>query len=341
MSKTLIVAELSANHGRSINILKKSIQKAKDIGCDAVKIQTYTPDTITMDCDNEYFQIKDGTIWDGMTLYKLYQQAYTPWEWHKDIFEYARGIGITLFSTPFDKTAVALLEECGNPYYKIASFEINDIPLIEYAATCGKPMIISTGIATEEEIGNAVDACIRKGNEDICLLKCTSQYPAEIEDANLMTMVDMGKRFGTKIGLSDHTEGYSVALTAAVMGASIIEKHFIIDKSISGPDSSFSMEPFEFEEMIQKIRECEKSIGKITYEIDEKKAKSRRFARSLFVVKDVKMGEEITEENIKSIRPSEGIEPKYYYDIIGKRFSYDIKRGTPLKFDMVDGFEKE
>mgnify|MGYP000876403587 FL=1 len=335
MSKTLIVAELSANHGRSINILKKSIQKAKDIGCDAVKIQTYTPDTITLDCDNEYFQIKDGTIWDGMTLYKLYQQAYTPWEWHKDIFEYARGIGITLFSTPFDTTAVDLLEECGNPYYKIASFEINDIPLIEYAATCGKPMIISTGIATEEEIGNAVDACIRKGNEDICLLKCTSQYPAEIEDANLMTMVDMGKRFGTKIGLSDHTEGYSVALTAAVMGASIIEKHFIIDKSISGPDSSFSMEPCEFEEMIQKIRECEKSIGKITYEIDEKKAKSRRFARSLFVVKDVKMGEEITEENIKSIRPADGMAPGRIKDIIGKKFIRDIKKGTPLNEKMV------
>ena len=224
----LMVAEISANHGNQIEIVKKSIQKAKEIGCDAVKIQTYTPDTITLDCDNEYFQIDTGTIWDGTTLHKLYQEAYLPWEWHPELFDYARNIGIILFSTPFDFTAVDLLEECGNPIYKIASFEITDVPLIKYAASKGKPMVISTGIGTEEEIREAVEACRVVGNEDICLLKCTSQYPARIEDANLATMVDMKERFGTKVGLSDHTMGDSVALAAAALGAELIEKHFIL-----------------------------------------------------------------------------------------------------------------
>ena len=332
----MIVAEISANHGKDINIVKKSIDKAKEIGCDAVKIQTYRPDTITMKCSTEYFQINTGTIWDGTTLYDLYDDAYLPWEWHKELFEYAKSIGIVLFSTPFDFTAVDLLEECGNPIYKIASFEINDIPLIQYAAKTGKPMIISTGIATEEEISEAVQACRDVGNEQIVLLKCTSQYPAKIEDANLMTMPDMGLRNNCGYGLSDHTLGDEVAVVAASMGALVIEKHFILDRSIGGPDASFSMEPAEFEEMVRKIRTVETIHGKITYELDEKKMNSRKYARSLFVVEDVKEGDVISEENIKSRRPSDGMEPKYYFDVLGKKFNRDVAAGTPLTKEMID-----
>ena len=333
--KIMIVAEISANHGKDIDIVKQSIIKAGEIGCDAVKIQTYTPDTITMKCSNEYFQIDTGTIWDGTTLYDLYNDAYLPWEWHNELYEFASKNGIVLFSTPFDFSAVDLLEECGNPIYKIASFEINDIPLIEYAAEKQKPMIISTGIGTLLEIQEAVDACNRAGNNDICLLKCTSQYPARIEDANLDTMVDMKERFGCKIGLSDHTIGYDVAVAAAAMGAAVIEKHFILDRSIGGPDASFSMEPEEFRVMIEKVRLLESIRGEITYEIDEKKQKSRKYARSLFVVRDVKRGELVSKENIRSIRPSDGLEPKYYETVLGSRFTRDVKAGTPLSLNML------
>lgn len=339
MDKTImpsIVAEISANHGHDINIVKETIKKAKEIGCDAVKIQTYTPDTITLDCDNEFFQINTGTIWDGTTLHKLYEEAYLPWEWHKELFEYAEGIGITLFSTPFDKTAVNLLEECGNPIYKIASFEITDIPLIKYAASKGKPMIISTGIGTKEEIRDAVDACRAVGNNAICLLKCTSQYPAKLEDANLATMVDMASEFGVKIGLSDHTEGSAVAVAATALGATLIEKHFIIDKSIGGPDASFSMEPDEFKKMIDEIRLIKKTIGNVDYSLSESKISSRKYARSLFVVEDVKAGEVVTEENVRSIRPSDGLAPKYYEEVLGKTFKKDLTKGTPLKIDLLE-----
>ena len=331
----MIVAEISANHGKKIEIVKQSILKAKEIGCDAVKIQTYTPDTITMRCNNKYFQIDTGTIWDGTTLYDLYDDAYLPWEWHQELYEFASENEIILFSTPFDFTAVDLLEECGNPIYKIASFEINDIPLIEYAAKKDKPMIISTGIGTLQEIQEAVEACTRAGNTDVCLLKCTSQYPARIEDANLNTMVDMRERFGCKIGLSDHTIGHDVAVAAAAMGASVIEKHFILDRSIGGPDASFSMEPEEFRVMIEKVRLVESIRGEITYEIDEKKQKSRKYARSLFVVKDFKCGDIVSKENIRSIRPSDGLEPKYYESVLGNMFSRDVEAGTPLSFDML------
>lgn len=333
--RVMIVAEISANHGKSINVVKHSIDKAKEIGCDAVKIQTYRPDTITMQCNNEYFQINNGTIWDGTTLYDLYNDAYLPWEWHMELFDYAKGKGITLFSTPFDFTAVDLLERCGNPIYKIASFEINDIPLIKYAAQKGKPMIISTGIATEDEIREAAEACREVGNNQICMLKCTSQYPARIEDANLLTMPDIGKRNNCDFGLSDHTLGDEVAVVAASMGAKVIEKHFILDRSIGGPDASFSMEPAEFEQMIKKIRMVEKIHGSITYELDEKKKNSRKYARSLFVVKDVEAGESVTEENVKSIRPSDGIAPKYYEAVLGSVFLDCYKAGTPLSFDMI------
>lgn len=336
MKKIKIIAEISANHGHSIDIAKKSIKLAKESGADAVKIQTYTPDTITLNCDNEYFQINNGTIWDGTTLYKLYQEAYTPWEWHKELFNYAKEIGIEIFSTPFDKTAVDLLEELETPIYKIASFEINDIPLIEYVASKGKPMIISTGVGTEEEIKEAVEACRKMGNEDITLLQCTSQYPAKAEDANLVMIKDLVERFNVKAGLSDHTMGSLVASTAVAMGAEVIEKHFIIDRSLGGPDSSFSMTPIEFREMVDNIRNVEKMFGKISYKITEKKKKSFKFKRSLFISKDINKGEIITEENIKSVRPADGISPKYYNCILGKKVKKDLKFGTPLLFEDIE-----
>ena len=281
MKKIKIIAEISANHGHSIDVVKKSIELAKESGADAIKIQTYTPDTITLNCDNEYFQINNGTIWDGTTLYKLYQEAYTPWEWHKELFNYAKEIGIEIFSTPFDKTAVDLLEELETPIYKIASFEINDIPLIEYAASKRKPMIISTGVGTEEEIKEAVEACRKMGNEDITLLQCTSQYPAKLEDANLIMIKDLAERFNVKAGLSDHTMGSLVATTAVAMGAEVIEKHFIIDRSLGGPDSRFSMTPIEFREMVENIRNVEKMFGKISYEITEKKKNEKKYLPKL------------------------------------------------------------
>lgn len=330
-----IIAEISANHGHDINIVKETMLKAREIGCDAVKIQTYKPDSITLDCDNEYFQINNGTIWDGTTLYKLYEEAFLPWEWHKELFDFAREQNIVLFSTPFDSTAVDLLEECGNPIYKIASFEVTDIPLIEYAAAKGKPMIISTGIATEEEIGEVVEACKRMGNDDVTLLKCTSQYPAKIEDANLLTMPDMGRKFECKVGLSDHTEGDIVPITATALGAKVIEKHFILDKEIGGPDASFSMNPEAFGAMIQRVREAEKALGNIDYSLSESKMNSRKYARSLFVSSDAKAGDRITKDNIKSVRPSDGLAPKYYDEIIGKKFKRDVKKGNPLNWEII------
>lgn len=336
-NKVFIIAEISANHGHDIEIAKKSIKVAKECGADAVKIQTYTADTITLNCDNDYFKIQQGTIWDGTTLYKLYQEAYTPWEWHKELFEYAKEIGIVLFSTPFDKTAVDLLEELNTSIYKIASFEINDIPLIEYAASKGKPMIISTGVATKEEIKDVVETCKKMGNNDITLLQCTSQYPAKLEDANLLMIRDLSERFRVKSGLSDHTMGSLVATTAVAMGAKVIEKHFIVDRNIGGPDSSFSMTPDEFKEMVDNIRNVEKMMGIVSYEITEKKKKSFKFKRSLFVSKDIKQGEIITEENIKSVRPSDGISPKYYYQVLRKKVNKDLKFGTPLKFEDIEG----
>lgn len=334
--KAFIVAEVSANHGNDINIVKQTILKAKEIGCDAVKLQTYTPDTMTLDCDNEYFQINNGTIWDGTTLYELYKKAYTPWEWHEELFAFAENAGIILFSTPFDKTAVDLLEKCGNPIYKIASFEITDIPLIKYAASKGKPMIISTGIATESEIWDALDACHKVGNHDVTLLKCTSQYPARLEDTNLNIMVDMKNRFGVNVGLSDHTEDGIVAISATALGAEVIEKHFILDRKIGGPDASFSIEPDAFKELIQSIRKVEKALGGVSYELDEQKCRSRKFARSLFIVKDVKAGEIINEENVRSIRPSDGLSPKVFEIVLGRSFKTDLNKGTPLKMEFIE-----
>ncbi len=336
-NKVFIVAELSANHHGDKKIAIESIRAAKKAGADAIKLQTYTADTMTIDCKNEFFtKVLDGSIWQGRSLYNLYEEAYTPWEWHEELFRVAKEEGILCFSAPFDKTAVDFLEQFNPPAYKIASFEIVDIPLIEYAASKGRPMIISTGIADLEDIELAVQTCRDAGNDDIILLKCTSSYPAPIEDANLATIPDLKKRFGVKAGLSDHTLGIVAPVVATTLGADMIEKHFILDKSIGGPDASFSLDEKEFTEMVSAVRQAEKAIGQVTYDITEKTKGSRKFTRSLFVVKDIKAGEPFTEENIRSIRPGFGLHPKYLKEILGKKAKTDIKRGTPLKWEDIE-----
>lgn len=333
--RTFIIAELSANHGHDINIAKKTIKAAKEAGADAIKIQTYTADTLTIDCDNELFKLDKGTIWDGKTLYELYSEAYTPWEWQKELMDYANELGLIFFSTPFDKTAVDFLEELNIPIYKVASFEIMDIPLVEYIASKGKPIIISTGIASLKDIEAVVNTCKKVGNDEIILLKCTSSYPAKPEDANLKTIQNMKETFDVEVGLSDHTLGSTVPIAAVTLGAKVVEKHFILDKSIGGPDSTFSMEPSEFKDMVDSIRIVEKAIGKVDYTLNEQKKQSRLLGRSLFVIKDMKSGDIFSEENIKSIRPGNGLSPKYYYDIIGRVANCDIKRGTPLSWNEI------
>lgn len=325
-----IVAELSANHGHKLENALASVRAAKAAGADAIKIQTYTADTITLDCDAQDFQVKSGTIWDGVTLHQLYEQAYTPWEWHKAIFDEAKRIGIDCFSTPFDKTAVDFLNELGNPIYKIASFEITDIPLIEYAASKHKPMVISTGIATPDDIQAALDACRKVGNDDITLLHCVSSYPAPLESVHLRTMMDMAERYGVRVGLSDHTMGSDVAIAAVAMGATMIEKHFILDRAIGGPDASFSMEPNDFDAMVHSIRNVEKALGTVTYKLDPSAIKGREFARSLYVAQPIKAGEVITEENVRSVRPGYSLHPRYLPQIIGKRIKADKKIGDRL-----------
>lgn len=332
--KVFIIAELSANHGHDIKIAKKTIKAAKESGADAIKIQTYTPDTITIDCDNKYFKLNSGTIWDGRTLYDLYSEAYTPWEWQKELMEYANALGLVFFSTPFDTTAVDFLEELNIPIYKVASFEIMDIPLIEYIASKGKPMLISTGIASLSDIEEAVNVCRKVGNNKITLLKCTSAYPAKIEDANLRTMRNLKETFNVNVGISDHTLGATVPIISVAMGACVIEKHFILDRSIGGPDAIFSMEPHEFEQMVRAVREAEKAIGKVDYSMSGHE-KSRLLGRSLFVVCDIKEGEAFTDQNIKSIRPGNGIPPKYYKEILGKVATRDLERGTPLDWSFI------
>ncbi len=331
-----IIAELSANHNGDLNVAIETIRAAKKTGADAIKLQTYTPDTLTIDCDNKHFKIAEGTLWDGKTLYELYGEAYTPWEWHKKLFEVAEEEGLICFSSPFDKTAVDFLEELNVPAYKIASFEIQDIPLIEYAASKGKPIIISTGIAEEEDIKLAVDTCRNVGNNDIILLKCTSSYPAPLELANLNTIPDLKKRFNVEVGFSDHTYGALAPTIATTLGAKVIEKHFIMDKSIGGPDADFSLDVNEFTDLVNKVRDTEKLLGKISYQISEKVNKNRKFARSLFVIENVKQGEIITENNVRSIRPGYGLHPKYFNDILGKKFVKNVDRGEPLALDMIE-----
>ena len=334
MNKTFIVAELSANHGHKLEVALESVRAAKEAGADAVKIQTYTADTITLNCNADDFRVK-GTLWDGRTLYDLYQEAYTPWEWHQAIFGEAKKCGLICFSTPFDKTAVDFLENLGNPIMKIASFEITDIPLIEYAAKKGKPMVISTGIAMPEDIELAVKTCKDASNDDITLLKCTSSYPAPIEDANLKTMVDMKERYGVKVGLSDHTMGYDVAVAAVALGATLVEKHFILDRSIGGPDAAFSMEIVEFAAMVKSIRNVEKALGEVKYPIDPSKIKGREFCRSLYVAEDIKAGDVITEQNVRSVRPGFGLHPKYLPELIGKSVNRTLEKGMRLSLDYI------
>ena len=327
-----IIAELSANHGGKIEIAKETIKAAKEIGANAIKLQTYTADTLTLNSDKEDFIIKGGTLWDDKKLYDLYQEAYLPWEWHQELFDYARSIDIDIFSSPFDKSAVDFLEQFNPSAYKIASFEITDYELIHYTASKGKPIIISTGIATIEEIQDAVDICRSVGNHEIILLKCTSAYPAALEDANLLTIPNLAQTFGVIAGFSDHTLGTTATIVATKLGAKVIEKHFILDKSIGGADAEFSLDKKEFEEMIEAVRDTEKLIGKVDYSMTPKKKKSRQFARSLYVSKDIKKGEVFSSDNIRSVRPGYGMHPKYLKDVLGKVAEKDYEFGERFKF---------
>ena len=330
-----IIAEMSANHAGSIERALEMIHVAKEAGADCVKIQTYTPDTMTIDCHNEYFNIEKGT-WEGENLYSLYQKAYTPWEWHKQLRDEAAKVGIDFLSTPFDNTSVDFLEELGMSFYKIASFELVDIPLLEYIASKNKPIIMSTGMGSIEEITEAVDAIYSAGNRQLALMKCSSAYPAKSEEMNLSTICDMKKRFDIPVGLSDHSMGAFSAATAVALGANIIEKHFCISRAIKNPDSTFSMEPDEFRDMVDQVREVEKAMGKVSYGVSKQEETNACFRRSLFVVKDIAAGEKLTPENIRSIRPAYGLRPKYYKEVLGKVAKHEIKRGTPLSFEDIE-----
>lgn len=336
MSKTFIVAELSANHGHNLETALASVRAIADAGVDAVKIQTYTADTITLDCDKDDFVVAGGTLWDNTKLYDLYKEAYTPWEWHQAIFDEAKKCGIMCFSTPFDNTAVDFLEKCGNPIMKIASFEITDVNLIRYAASKGKPMVISTGVATQEDIELAIQACHEAGNHDITLLRCVSAYPAPMENVNLRTMQDMKERYGVKVGLSDHTMGSDVAIAAVALGAEMVEKHFILDRAIGGPDAAFSMTVEEFKQMVSSIRNVEKALGKVDYPTDPTQIKGRQFSRSLYIAEDMKAGDILTEQNLRSVRPGYGLHPKYLNECLGKKVNRDLDKGERFELEMVE-----
>ncbi len=333
-SRAFIIAELSANHNGSLETAIETVRAAKRAGADAIKLQTYTADTITIDSRKEDFIIK-GTIWEGRNLHDLYSEAYTPREWHGRLMEVAKEEGLECFSSPFDPTAVEFLEGLNVPAYKVASFEITDIPLIELIASKGKPVIISTGIATEEDIEWALEACHRMGNTEIALLKCTSSYPAPIEEANLVMIRDFAERYGVIVGLSDHTMGSTAPIVSVCMGAKIIEKHFILDRSIGGPDASFSMNEVEFTDMVNAVREAEKALGVVDYRLTEKQQKGKDFSRSLYVVADVEEGEVFTEKNIRSIRPGYGMHPRFYREILGKKAKHRMEGGDRLSLDDV------
>jgi pseudaminic acid synthase len=330
-----IIAEMSANHNGSIENAIKLIELAKKSGADAVKMQTYRPDTITIDCDSEDFQIKGG-LWDGLTLYKLYESAYTPWEWHKPLFEYARKLGITIFSSPFDNTAVDLLEDLNVPAYKIASFEAIDLPLIRYVAKTGKPMIISTGMANIEEINEAVETACQGGCKSLAILHCVSGYPALASEYNLKTIPDMISRFGLVTGLSDHTLDNTTAIASIALGASIVEKHFTLSRKGGGPDDSFSLEPQELAELSIGCKTAWSALGSINYAEKGSELGSIKHRRSLYFVKNLKSGDIITSENVKSIRPGMGLAPKYYDLVIGKKIIKDVDFGTPVAWNLLD-----
>jgi pseudaminic acid synthase len=333
-SSVFIIAELSANHNGNLATAIETIKAAKRAGADCIKLQTYTADTMTIASDKDDFIIK-GTIWENQNLHELYQKAYTPWEWHEQLMQVAKDEGLICFSSPFDSTAVELLEKLNVPAYKIASFEITDIPLIELVASKGKPIIISTGIAEQEDIELALETCRKMGNTDIALLKCTTSYPAPIEEANMCMVKDLAERYGVIAGLSDHTMGSTVPIVATALGAKIIEKHFILDRSVGGPDASFSMDEAEFTLMVKAVREAESAIGKVDYSLTEKQRHGRGFCRSLYIVEDMKEGEVFTEKNVRSIRPGFGMHPKYYKDVLGKQINQNMEKGTSLKIELI------
>ncbi len=329
-----IIAEMSANHNGDINNAFKIIEVAKSAGADAIKLQTYRPDTITLDCDSEDFQIKGG-LWDGKTLYQLYSEAYMPWEWHKPLFDYAHKLGITIFSSPFDNTAIDLLEDLNAPAYKIASFEAVDLPLIKYTASTGKPMIISTGMANAEEIQEAIEAAREGGCQQLAILHCVSGYPAPAADYNLRTIPDMIQRFGLVTGLSDHTIDNTTAITSIALGAAIIEKHVTLDRNGGGPDDSFSLEPQELAALCRDAKTAWEALGKVDYGMKSSERGNVKFRRSLYFVKDMAAGEVITEECVRSVRPGFGANPKFISQYLGKKIKNDIKKNTPLTLKQI------
>jgi pseudaminic acid synthase len=332
--KIYVVAELSANHKQQKSIALESIRAAADCGADAIKVQTYTPDTLTIDCDNEYFQIRQGTIWDGRTLYNLYREAYTPWEWHPELKRCAEENGLDFFSSPFDRGAVDLLAGLGVGAYKIASFEINDLELIDYVCAQGKPLILSTGVASLAELSAAVELCRSRGVQPI-LLHCASAYPAFPSQMNLAMIGGLRSTFGARVGLSDHSEGSTAAIAAVALGATVIEKHFILNKELGGPDSAFSMEPREFKAMVEAIRVAEQCIGRVDYSLSPGKIMSRKFMRSLFVVQDMKKGDLFTRQNVRCIRPGDGMAPANLHEVLSRKATQSILRGTPLSWKLI------
>ncbi len=330
-----LIAELSANHGQDFDQAVRIVRAMAASGADAVKVQTYTADTLTIPCDNEFFRIGGGTLWDGRTLHDLYQEAFMPWEWQPKLQAIATGLGLDFFSTPFDASAVDFLEAMNVPCHKVASFELVDLPLLRRIAATRKPIIASTGMATQEEIAEAVKTLRDGGCEQLALLKCTSAYPALPEEMHLRTIADMAARFGVPIGLSDHTMGHTVPVAAVALGACIVEKHFTLSRAMLGPDSTFSLEPAEFEAMVAAIRTTEKALGRVNYEVSANEAKSRQFRRSLFVVADVKAGEVFTAQNIRSIRPGHGLHTRHLGEVLGKKAACGVKRGTPLSWELV------
>lgn len=332
---TYVIAELSANHGQDLDEAVRLVRAAAEAGADAVKLQTYTPDTITLDSDRPEFRISSGTVWDGRTLHDLYGEAYTPWEWHEPLQREAHEAGLELLSSPFDGTAVDFLEALGLPAYKIASFEIVDLGLIRKVAATGKPMIISTGMATLPEIAEAVDAARQAGARDLVVLKCTSAYPAPAEDANLRTIANLADTFGVPVGLSDHTLGIAVPVAAVAMGAVVIEKHFTMSRAVPGPDAGFSLEPAEFAAMVRHVRTAERALGRVSYVPTDAEAGSRILRRSLFVVADVRAGEMLSASNVRSIRPGQGLHTRHLEEVLGRPATRDVARGTPLSWDLV------
>ena len=331
----LIVAEISANHNQDLGLARETVAAAAEAGADAIKLQTYTPDTITFPSDAPPFRIHESSAWSGRTLYDIYREGQTPWEWHAELFDYAKSLGMLAFSSPFDPTAVDFLTELDVPAYKIASFEIADIPLIEKCAEVGRPMIISTGIALLDDIEKAIAACRRAGNDQIVILKCTSAYPAPIDELNLRTMADIRERFGVEVGISDHTMTQTACVAAIALGARVVERHIILSKEIESLDSTFSTDAQEFAALVSAIRETEIALGEISYELTPEAVLNRRFGRSLFVVSDVSVGEEVTLQNVRSIRPADGLPPEQLPEVLGQKFRLDVGAGTALTLDLL------